>query len=122
MKLDNEIKEKRLELSTRRGLIFHQDNVRPHRYLVTRKKLLELGWEVMPHPPYSPRLASSDYHLFRSLQNHLNEKTFDSNKAVKNELIQFFASKNQTLYESEIMKLTEKWQKVIEKNGQYIIE
>ena len=58
----------------------------------------------MPHPPYSPDLATSDDptnkkkktqpddYLFRSLQNHLNGKTFDLNKAVKNELIQFFAS------------------------------
>ena len=76
----------------------------------------------MPHPPYSPALALSDYHLFRSLQNHLNEKTFDSNEAVKNELVQFFASKNQSFYESGIMKLAERWQKIIEQNGQYIID
>ena len=115
MKLDQEIKEKRSELAI-------QDNARPHTSLVMCKKLLELGWEVMPHPPYSPDLAPSDYHLFRSLQNHLNGKTFNWNKAVENDLIQFFASKNQTFYESEIMKLTERWQKVIEHNGQYIID
>ena len=108
-------------LITRKGVIFHQDNARPHISLVTRKKLLQLDWEVMSHPPYSPDLALSDYYLFRSLQNDLNGKTFDSNEAVKNELIQFFASKNQTFYESGIMKLTERWQKVIEQNGQYII-
>ena len=76
----------------------------------------------MPHPPYIPDLTPSDYHLFRSLQNDLNEKTFDSNEAVKNESIQLFASKNQTFYESGIMKLTERWQKVIEHNGHYIID
>ena len=53
MKLDNEMKEKRSELASRKGVIFHQDNARPHTSLVTRKKLLELGWEVMPHPPYT---------------------------------------------------------------------
>ena len=90
--------------------------------MVTRKKLLELGWEVIPHSPYSPDLAPSDYHLFHSLQNHLNGKTFDSNEAVENELIQFFAPKNQTFYENGIMKLTERWQKVIVQNGQYIID
>ena len=74
------------------------------------------------HLPYVPNLAPSDHHLFRSLQNHLNGKTFDSYKAVKNELIQFFASKNQSFYESGIMKLTERWQKVIEQNGQYMID
>ena len=57
----------------------------------------------MPDAPYSPDLAPSDYHLFLSLQKHLNGKKFDINDAVKNELMQFFASKNQTLYESEIM-------------------
>ena len=112
MKLDNEIKEKRPELATRKGVIFHQDNARPHTSLVTRKKLLELGWEVMPHPLYSPDLVPSDYDLFRSLQNHLNGNTFDSNEAVKNELIQFVASKNQTFYENGIVKLTERWQMV----------
>ena len=122
MKLDKEIKEKRPELATCKGVIFHQVNARPYTSLVTRKKLLELGWEVMPHPPYSLDLALSDYHLFRSLQNHLNGKTFDLNEAVKNELIQFFASKNQTFYESGIMELTERWQKVIKQNGQYIID
>ena len=81
MKLDKEIKEKRPELATRKGVIFPQDNTRAHTSLVTRKELLELGWEVMPHPPYSPDLAPSNYHLFRSLQNHLNGKTFDSNEA-----------------------------------------
>ena len=115
--MDKEIEEKRPELATRKGVIFHQDNARPHTSLVTRKKLLELGWEVMPHPPYSPDLAPSDYHLFRSLQNHLNGKKFDSNEAVKNELIQIFPSKNHTFYERGIMKLTERWQKVIEQNG-----
>ena len=64
MKLDKEMKKKRPELATRKGVIFHQDNIRPHTSLVTRKKLLDLGWEVMPHPPHSPDLAPSDYHLF----------------------------------------------------------
>ena len=122
MKLDKEIKEKRLEMATRKGVIFHQDNARPYTYLVTRKKLLELGWEVLPHPSYSPDLAPCVCHLLRSLQNHLDGKTIDSNEAVKNELIQFFASKNQTFYESGFMKLTERWQNVIEQNGQYIID
>ena len=49
---------------TSKGVLFHQDNARPH----TAKKTLELieyfGWEVVPHPPYSPYLAPSDYHLF----------------------------------------------------------
>ncbi|GFW99112.1 histone-lysine N-methyltransferase SETMAR [Trichonephila clavipes] len=62
------IDQKRPELANRRGVAFHQDNARPHTSVVTRQKLWELGWEVLRHPPYSPDLAPSDYHLFLSLQ------------------------------------------------------
>ena len=51
--------------------------------LVTRQKLLELGWDVLPHPPYSPDLAPSDYFLFRSLQNSLNDKNFNNDVDIK---------------------------------------
>ena len=67
MKLDKEIKEKWPELATRKGVIFHHDNTRPHTFMITRKKLLELGWKVILHLTYSPDRAPSDYHLFLSL-------------------------------------------------------
>jgi len=121
-KLNDSLKQKRPELINRKGVVFHQDNARPHTSLVTRQKLLQLGWDVLPHPPYSPDLAPSDYYLFRSLQNFLEGKTFPSNEKVKNHLDQFFASKEQKFYERGIMLLPEKWQKVLDQNGQYIIQ
>ena len=68
-KLNAAVKEKRSELVNRKDVIFHHDNATPHRSLVTRQKILRLGWEVMFHTPYSPNLAPSDYNLFRSLHN-----------------------------------------------------
>ena len=64
--------EKRPELVNRKRVIFHQDNARPHVSLMTMQKLLQLGWEVLIHLRYSPDVASSDFHLFWSLQNSLN--------------------------------------------------
>ncbi|KZC08477.1 Histone-lysine N-methyltransferase SETMAR [Dufourea novaeangliae] len=61
-------------------------------------KLLELGWEVMSHPPYSPDMAPSDYHLFRSMQNSWNGKTFTNDDDLKSHLVQFFADKDQKFY------------------------
>lgn len=121
-KLNTAIKEKRPELVNRKGVIFHQDNARPHTSLVTRQKLSELGWELLMHPPYSPDLAPSDYHLFRSLQNSLNGKTFDKDEDIKSHLLQFFADKGQKFYERGIMNLQERWRKVIQQNGKYIID
>ena len=121
-KLNAAVKEKRPELVNRKGVIFHQDNARPHTSLATRQKLMDIGWELMLHPPYSPDLAPSDYHLFRSLDNSLRGKTFNDDDAVKSHLTQFLAEKDQTFYERGIFKLSERWQKVIEQNGKYIID
>ena len=121
-KLNDAIQEKRPVLSNRKGVVFHHDNAKPHTSLVTRQKLLELGWDVLSHPPYSPDLAPSDYHLFRSMQNSLNGKIFNNADDVRSHLIQFFDSKDQKFYERGIFTLPERWQKVIDKNGQYLIE
>ncbi|GFS54742.1 histone-lysine N-methyltransferase SETMAR [Trichonephila clavipes] len=61
------IDQKWLELANRTGVVFNQDNTRPHTSVVTRQKLWELDWEVLMHPPYNPDLAPSDYHLFSHL-------------------------------------------------------
>ncbi|KAG6803357.1 Ammar1 transposase [Apis mellifera caucasica] len=121
-KLNNAVEEKRPELTNRKGVVFHRDDARPHASLITRQKLLELGWDVLPHPPYSPDLAPSDYFLFRSLQNSLNGKNFNNDDDIKSYLIQFFANKNHKFYERGIMMLPERWQKVIDQNGQHVTE
>ena len=66
--------ENHLELVNRKCIIFHQDNARPHVSLMTRKKLLQLGWETLIYPPYSLDITPSVFHLFQSLQYSLNGK------------------------------------------------
>lgn len=119
--LNESIIQKRPELVSHKGVVFHHD-VRPHTSLITHQKLLELGWDVLPHPPHSPDLAPSDFHLFRSLQNSLHGITFNSDEAVNQHLVKFFTDKDGSFYERGIMKLTERWQKVVEQNGHYIVD
>jgi len=52
----------------------------------------------------------------------LRGKTFDPDEAVNRHFVQFFADKDRSFYEQGIIKFIEKWQKVIEQNGQYIID
>jgi histone-lysine N-methyltransferase SETMAR len=98
------------------------DNARPHTAKVTCQKLLELGWEVLPHPPYSPDLAPSDYHLFRALQNFLKEKMYKGRDQLKCDLDNFFDSQRAGFYRDCIHKLPQRWQRVIENNGGYVVD
>jgi len=84
-------------------------------------KLRGLGWEVLMHPPYSPDIAPSDYHLFRSLQNSLNGIKLASKEVYENHLKQFFDQKPQKFYRDGIMTLPQKWQNIIENNGAYLV-
>ena len=114
--------EKRPELVNRKYIIFYQDNARLHVSLMTRQKLLQFGWEVLIHPLHSPDIAPSDFHLFRSLKNSLNGKNFNSLEDCKRHLEQFFAQKDKKFWEDGIMKLPEKWQKVVEQKGEYVVQ
>lgn len=121
-RLKGALEEKRPGLINRHAIVFHHDNARPHTAIRTRQKLLELGWEVLPHPPYSPDLAPSDFHLFRSLDTSLRGKKFQNDTEVKNHLDRFFREKPKEFYTRGIMKLIDRWSEVIRKNGDYIMD
>ena len=58
IRLKRAIAEKHPEYATRHeAIIFHHDNARPHVAIPVKNYLENSGWEVLPHPPYSPDLA-----------------------------------------------------------------
>lgn len=117
--LNQAIKVKRPAMFNRKHIILHQDNARPHTALGTRQKIGQLGWEILPHPPYSPDIAPSNFHLFLSMQNFLNGKKFLNEEDVQQALLQFFASKDKAFYKNGIYKLPNRWQQVINNDGKY---
>lgn len=116
------IDQKRPELAKGSCVMFHQNNARQYMSIVTRQKLQELGWEVLLHPPYSPDLAPSDYHVFLALQNFFSDKRLASREDCENRLSEFFDSRDQDFYERGIMELPLKWQQIIEQNGAYLTQ
>lgn len=121
-RLDAEIKKKRPSVANRKGVLLQHDNARPHVSMKTRQKFQELGYEVLPHPAYSPDLAPSDYHLFLSLQNFLNGKTFVDQTAVESSITDFLGSKPESFYAAGIDKLPIRWKRVLQIDGAYFDE
>lgn len=103
-------------------IILLHDNARPHVAATVKAKLANFDWEILPHPPYSPDLAPSDYHLFRSLQNFLNGRDYNNDEEIEADLKVFFNSKLQSFYVKGIAKLPDRWQKTINFDGDYFIE
>ncbi|KIH42868.1 hypothetical protein ANCDUO_27141 [Ancylostoma duodenale] len=77
----------------RRGPILQPDNARPHTAYQALENIKESGWEFLPHSPYSPDAAPSDYHLFRSLQHYLAGKRLTNVEEFKDRPTRFFESK-----------------------------
>jgi len=42
-----------------------------------------MGWEVLPHPPYSPDMALSDYHLFGVVKNQVRGQHYKTNEVLQ---------------------------------------
>ena len=121
-RLNQSLIQKEPTLIKRKFVILQHDNARPHIAGITIEKLKQFGWEVLPHPPYSPDIAPSDYYLFRSLQNFLNGKKFHNEEALKSNISNFFQSKPKEFYKRGINALPKRWTEVVEKDGLYIID
>jgi len=75
VQLKNILEEKRHGKITK-AVLFLRDNAPAHRVLATQKKLAYLGFQCLDHPPYSPDLAPSNYHLFPGLKKTIERSPF----------------------------------------------
>jgi histone-lysine N-methyltransferase SETMAR len=59
-----------------RGLVMLHDNSHTHTVTATQVLIATFGWEQFDHPPYSPDLAPSDFHLFLHLKTFVDGRRF----------------------------------------------
>ena len=84
MRLSRVLKEKRTHYYSRYDkVILLHDNARPHVAAPVKTYLEALKWAVLSHLPYSPDIAPSDFHLFRSLTHGLSEQHYTSYENTK---------------------------------------
>ena len=105
-----------LKKKSKKKVIFHPDNARVHTFVVSMAKFHELRYELLPHPPYSPDLAPSDYFLFPNLKKWLDGKRFYSNDEIISQTDTYF---EEVLFLEGRQKFEKHWT-CIELKGDYI--
>jgi len=66
----------------------------PRGYRATRGAIQRLDFSVLPHPPYSPDLTPSDFHLFPKLKELLKGQRFSCDEEVKSAVRKWFQKQN----------------------------
>ena len=82
--------------------------------------LQQFRWEVFDHPPYSPDLAPSDYHLFMHLKKWLASQSFEDDDRMKTDVTTWFKSLAADFFDTGIRKLVPRYQKCVEVRGDYV--
>ena len=78
------------------------------------------GFELIPHPAYSPDLAPSDYFLFPNLKKDIRGRHFWSNEEVVAAVEEWVRDKDPVFFSSGLMALGHCWSKCIILEGNYI--
>ena len=99
------------------GVLILHDNVRPHVSGAVSEILEKYGWQVLPHPPYSPDMSPPDFDLFPELKKPLRGKRFRSIEEVSNEATRVIRRINNEGVLTGIQALPKRWTVVIKHSG-----
>jgi hypothetical protein len=86
----------------------------------TNETLQNFRWEVLEHPPYSPDLAPSNFHLFGPLKHHLSAEHFPDDEAVEREVTAWFRQQPKEFYAAGFQGLVKQWDKCLNVQGHYV--
>jgi len=112
------IRNKRKRAQT--SVSFFQDNAHPHVAARTMDIIQKLNRNILPHPPYSPDLAPSDYHLFSPLKGHLGRKRFCNNEEVIRDVQEWLHWQPKDFFLSGVCELLDCWHKCFTNQGDYV--
>ena len=111
-KRTKEIVKKRRGKSTR-GVLLLQDNAPAYTYQVAMAAATKCSFEVLPHPPYSPEFAPSDFCLFPNLKLTFVVVILEAREVVIDAVDEYLGDQEDGFYLG-ICKLEQRWRKCIE--------
>lgn len=117
--LKEAIKQKRPG-KLRAGVLLLQDNAPVHTAQVAVAEAANCGFELLPHPPYSPDLAPSDFFLFPKLKSELRGHHFRTDDEVIHAVEEYLQAQDASFFQEGIGMLERRWTKCIEVRGEYV--
>jgi histone-lysine N-methyltransferase SETMAR len=76
--------------------------------------------QLLEHPPYSPKLAPSDFHLSGPLYNQLGGKRFADDEEVETEVRKWMRQQPKDFYAAGFDALVKRWDKCINVGGGHV--
>lgn len=104
----------------RHGILLHQDNAPSHTSAVAMAAIHACGFQLLPHPPYSPDLAPSDYYLFPKLKDALRGNRYSSESEVIDAVNDWLGDQSQEFFQAGIKALQHRLDKCIRLQGTYV--
>ena len=102
------------------GILLHHDNAPAHRSAATRQVISQHGFEVLPHPPFSPDLAPCDLYLFPQIKKMIKGHRFEGIDELKQAFEAALFSKSPEFFREAFFKWRYRAEKCVEHNGDYI--
>jgi len=110
--------EKRPEKAA--AMFFHHDNAPPHRAARVHQFFDDNNFEVVPHVPYSPDLAPSDFWPFPTLKDTLCGRTFSSRSAVATAIFQWSQRTPTEVFAAAMQSWRKRCEKCVRLQGDYV--
>ncbi|PNF31107.1 hypothetical protein B7P43_G15767 [Cryptotermes secundus] len=94
-------------------------DLKTHTALTVRQFLTSNNMVIVPHPPYSPDLAPSDFFLFPRMKRSLKGKRFRDVDEVKENTLKALNSIQPQEFQHCFEQWQKRWDKCINAHGQY---
>jgi histone-lysine N-methyltransferase SETMAR len=101
-------------------MLIQHDNTHPLTNLRTQGTIANFGWTVFPHPPYSPDLVPSDFHLFETLKDALCGTRFEDYKSVICAVMTWQHEQETSWYREGMHALVSHWRLAVDVDGDYV--
>ena len=103
-----------------KGVILLHDNAWPHTAARTNALIKLFNWEIFDHPPYSPDLASSNYHLFSKMKVWLATHCFHTNEELMDDVKTWLHNLAAPFSDEGLQKLVPQYNKCLNVVGNYV--